>query len=110
MLSLWVWIAAHCMKWHLRDGERQCLVEIHIFDKAIRIEEIISLPMCRKRGERGATKFRVNLLAASKDDIFIVQSTEQGGYASILGVAATLPLKWPSLADTVIAICQIAWR
>src|ERR1700761_9287326 len=72
MLALRIGVAAHSVERQFCHGKRHGFVEIHVLHKTSCIEEIISLPMRRQCGECCIAELRIDLVAASEDDILVI--------------------------------------
>src|ERR1700728_225353 len=84
-------------------------MEIHVLDVAIRVKEIVTLPMRRQYGQRRVAKFRRNLVATAEDHILVIPPAQEGSYGTVARVVSTLPLEGARQADLLIVIGKITW-
>src|ERR1700733_11469656 len=109
MLALWIGIAAHSMERKFCHGERHGFVEVHVLNIAIRIKEIITLPMGRQWRQRCIAELRIDLVTASEDDILVIPLAQKRGCRPVTRITPPLPLEGPRRADLPIVVGEIAW-
>src|SRR5208283_1718983 len=108
MLRRRIGIGAHPMEGHVGNGKRSGLVEVHVFDKSICIEEVITLPSRKKGRQRRGAELRVNVLSRSEDSKAIVSVLQKHGDIAVTCVASALASEGPSVTGALVVIGEIA--
>src|ERR1700758_2928040 len=96
------------MERQLGNSKRQRFVEIHILHIATYVKEVITLPVGGQCGQAGITKFRIDLVTASEDNVLVIDTPQQGCYGAVTGIASTRPLEGAGQTDALIIVCNIS--
>src|SRR5208283_4536590 len=108
MLRRRIGIRAHPMEGHVGNGKRSGLVEVHVFNKSICIEEVITLPSRRKGRQRSGAELRVYVVSRSEDNKAIVTVLQKHGDIAVTCVASALASEGASGAGAIVVIGEIA--
>ncbi len=64
------------MKGKIGYGEGCGLIEVHVFHKAICVEEVVTLPARRQMRQCGWGELGIDILSATEDDVVVICSRE----------------------------------
>src|ERR1700733_8680945 len=96
------------VKWKWSADERRRIPPIHILHVAIRVEEIVTLPMGWEGRQTGRVELRGNLFAAAEDGVAVIDAFDELSHVAEVSVIAALVLKWASEADAVVIVVEVA--